>query len=114
MARNKQAARHDGVSRREFARRAVLAASAAALPASVVAQGASGAQSQPGPAPAPDPERKLQDILARYGNRLSEAQKADLRRLLSDQAKSLDALRAFSLDNSDQPATVLRLAREKS
>lgn len=105
------------ISRREFARGAALAAvTVAALPAGVLAQ-----QEKTPPKPEPpqapvlapraqaEAERTLQAVLAKYGEHLSEEQKADLRRLVLQQQKSLETLRAFPLDNSDQPATVLHL-----
>lgn len=123
--------RKAGISRREFARRAVLAtASAAALPAGLLdaapdlPRGAkidsrnnfeSGQGKLQGPPPASnvsaneiEVENKFESILSQYGSRFSEEQKADIRRLVGEMQKPLDRLRAFSLDNSDQPATVLK------
>ncbi|HXN23277.1 MAG TPA: hypothetical protein VOA41_11110 [Candidatus Dormibacteraeota bacterium] len=126
------------ISRREFARRAVLAtASAAAIPAGLldetrklpgsdaVRQNAfenapqrglpDSSQSAPQNAAAVsvsaneiEVENKFDNILSQYGSRFSEEQKADIRRLVGEMQKPLDRLRAFSLDNSDQPATVLK------
>ena len=52
---------------------------------------------------------KIQSILRKHSDRLSEAQKADIGRLVEEGQKSLEALRAFPLDNSDQPGNILRL-----
>jgi len=106
-----------GISRRDFARRAAIAAATAAcLPGELLAV-------PPAPPPAPlqqaseklspeiqaEVEAKIQAIFSRYGTRFSEAQKDDIRRLVTEGQKSLEAMRAFPLDNSDQPATVLKL-----
>ena len=112
MSKRKGLRGHDGISRREFARKAMLTATAAALPSSVLGQSAGG--TEPGQAPTlpptakADADRAFAAVLERYGARLTDAQKSDLRSLLAQQQKSLDTLRAFSLDNGDQPATVLR------
>jgi hypothetical protein len=68
------------------------------------------------PAPAPTPpvlspvaEAQLQALLAKHGKQFSDAQKADIRRLLSEAAKPSEELRKFSLTNADEPALVLHL-----
>jgi hypothetical protein len=107
------------LSRREFARRAALAAGVAA-----VAPGALlSLPTEPKPAASPEKplppaaqlspelqaegELKHQWVLQKYGSRLSEAQKQDVHRLIMEGQKPLAAFRAFPLDNADQPATVL-------
>lgn len=122
------------ISRREFARRAALTtASVAAIPAALFAEikeppdrvgsGVAGnSQSAPQEAvPRPDVspseaevENKFESILTKYGTRFNDAQKADIRRLLGETQKQLDRLRAYSLDNSDQPATVLKPLMERT
>src|SRR5260370_15553650 len=80
-------------SRRTFARSAALAAAAAALPVDLLPQAqlppAASAPASEKPAdqtPKLSPEShaeaaaKIQNILHKYGNRLSDAQKADLRK----------------------------------
>lgn len=127
------------ISRREFARRAVLAtASSAAIPAALLGD----ISDSPGRAEQDilqntrenarqnfpqnaDPtshasaneievENKFESILSQYGSRFSEEQKADIRRLVGETQRQLDRLRAFSLDNSDQPATVLKPLMERA
>src|SRR5712692_7144073 len=44
--------------------------------------------------------------------RLTEEQKADLQRLVTEGQKSLESLRVFPLDNADQPATVFEIYPE--
>lgn len=85
-------------SRREFAR--ALAATAA-LPAI-----RSQAQEI-----TPTAEAQAAAILARYGARLSEAERADLRKAVSQLEKASQALRDFPLENSDEPASIFRVYR---
>jgi hypothetical protein len=112
------------ISRREFARRAAFVSAAASLsPADLLVE-------KPAAPPAPalqtlgpklspesqtEMESRLQGVFAKYGSRLSDAQKADLRRLAVDGQASLERLRAFPTDNSDAPALYLRplMEREK-
>ena len=108
------------LSRREFARRTALAATTVVMtPAALLSQesapkSASPSQATPQPAtqlsPAlqADGERKYQWIIENYGTRLSDAEKKDVHRLVMEGQKPLAAFRAFPLDNSDQPATVLK------
>lgn len=108
------------LTRREFARRAAVAATTAVLvPATLLSQ-----ETAPKPATAPsappqtttelspalkaEGELKYQWIIQNYGNRLSDAEKQDVRRLVMEGQKPLAAFRAFPLDNADQPATVLK------
>ncbi len=111
-----------GVSRRSFARGAALAGAAAALlPAHLLAQAqspaptaAAGAEKPPEPSPKLSPasqaeaEGKIQNIMRKYGSRLSDAEKADVRKSVLSQQESIDKLRAFPLENWDEPALVLR------
>lgn len=106
------------ISRRDFARRAALAAATAAcLPRELMANPLASLPSQDAPAQEPklslesqaEVEAKFQAILRKYGNRLSDAQKADIRRLVTEGQKPLDEMRAFPLDNSDQPGNVLKV-----
>jgi hypothetical protein len=118
------------ITRRDFARGAVLtAATVAAVPAEVFAEEAKKAKPKPAvpaekapekpAASAGEPqlsaasqaevENAYKNILDRYGERLSAEQKKDVRRLLVQQQKGIDGLRAFPLTNADEPATVLRV-----
>jgi hypothetical protein len=105
------------ISRREFARRAgIAAASAACLPAHLVTPQI-GEGTQPlqqtatklSPESQAEVEEKVQAIFREYGARFSEAQKAEIRRLVTEGQKPLDALRKFPLENSDQPANVMKI-----
>ncbi|HYL69494.1 MAG TPA: hypothetical protein VEX69_10030 [Candidatus Limnocylindria bacterium] len=106
-----------GISRRDFAWSAAMAAATAAcLPADLLAS-----SSLPAPAPPQQPDEKLspesqaevdakiQALFRKYGDRLSDAQKADIRRLLTEGQKPLELMRKFPLDNADQPGNVMRL-----
>ena len=117
--------KQDGISRREFARRVALTTvTAAALPGALVeevcaaAPAAQEAAKPPVLTPAGQAEvdARIQAILGRYGNRLSEAQKADVRRLASVLQPQLEKLRAYPIANEDAPATVLKtiVEREKN
>jgi hypothetical protein len=109
----------DRITRRKFALGAAATATAALLPArEVLAQAAP----QPSPAQSPaDPmsklspaaraevEMKANDIFRKYGSRLSEDQKADIRRILAENQDGLEKMRSFALANSDQPAIVWQI-----
>jgi hypothetical protein len=113
------------ISRREFTRRAAMVSAAASLaPANLLAS------EPPSPPPLPqqasngpklsaesqmEVESRIRSILAQYGSRLSEAQKADLRRLATEAQPPLDRLRAYAVENGDGPALYLKplIEREK-
>lgn len=116
----------EGLSRRDFARRAALAAAGVAvLPRDLMALAvetkpdsnaaapklSSGAPPEPklSDASRAEAEARIDAILRKRGDRLSEAQKAEVRRIVLQGQKSLDTLRTFPLANSDEPATVLHL-----
>jgi hypothetical protein len=128
--REKQPARNgpDDPSRREFARGATVAAAAiAAIPSGVLgavneadrgrthgsapktAQQPAGEGPKLSPEAMAEVEAKVAEIMRRYGDRLDEAQKADIRRLVREGQAPLEALRAFPLENSDEPATILHM-----
>jgi predicted component of type VI protein secretion system len=114
-----------GITRRAFARSAALvAATVAVLPTDVFSQAAA-----PVPAPAAAPpaaadaapklspasqaevEARVQGVMRQFGDRLSDAQKAEVRRLITLGQKSVEDLRAYPLESSDEPATILKLRR---
>jgi hypothetical protein len=57
----------------------------------------------------------VRTILSLYGDRFSESQKTDLLKISSGAQKSLDRLRAYKIENSDEPALHLKplMEREK-
>ena len=113
------------ISRREFARRAALVSAAASLSSAELlgAQTTSSAPStsQSPAAPNLSPESQIEaqsridSILAQYGTRLSDAQKADLTRLSNAAQPMLDRLRAFPVGNGDGTGLYLKplIEREK-
>ena|ERR1700674_1032975 len=121
MGNKKEAA----ISRREFARRAAIVSAAASLaPANLLRAEplASTPQDQQAPnLPKLSPQSqaeadlRIQAILAQYGSRLSDAQKADIRRLAAEAQPPLDRLRAYATENGDGPALYLKplIEREK-
>ena len=106
------------ISRREFARRAALASAAATLaPGDLLSSQAAKplpATQQPPAVPKLSPESqaeveaRIQAILGPYGNRFTDAQKADLRRLCTLAQPPLDRLRAYAIENGDAPALYLK------
>jgi len=111
------------ISRREFARRAAFVSAAASLAPSKFL----GPESIAAPLPAQQPanvpklspegqaevESRIQAIFAQYGNRLSDPQKADIRRLATEAQPPLDRLRAFATDNGDGPGLYLKPLMER-
>jgi hypothetical protein len=119
------------LSRRDFARSLALAATAAVVVPGTVLSQESAPKPNPAPGAGPQPtaqlspalqaegELKYQWIIQNYGDRLTDAEKQDVHRLVMEGQKPLPAFRAFPLDNADQPATVLKftdaeLASERS
>ncbi len=123
-----------GISRREFARRAAIASAVAswapvqavaAAPSLPPAQAAQPSQAQQTPqVPAlpklapegqAEVEARVQAILSQYGERFSDEQKTDIRRLCTAVQPSLDRLRAYAVANGDGPALYLKplVEREK-
>ena len=116
------------VTRRRFTVGAVAAATAALInPAEALEQVQSSAPSQTvatveqkakaamaklSPAAQAEVEMKVASVFRKYGDRLSDEQKADIRRAMAETQDGLEKMRAFVLENGDQPATVLKLRRE--
>jgi hypothetical protein len=98
------------ISRRSFARGAALAATAVAVPGATAARPSSStsdafAQEEP----SSQIECQFQSVLKKCAGRLSEEEKADVKRLLAQVQKTSDALRAYTLENSDEPATTFEV-----
>ena len=98
------------VSRRVFARGAFAAATAAAVLPSALAQ----APPQPAPPPNPEVDARIQWILTKYGSRLDETQRADIRRIIAGGQKDVETMRAFPLPNGVEPATMFHVYRRRS
>ncbi len=111
------------ISRREFARRAAIVSAAASLAPSNLLTSESVAAPSPEQLPAKAPklspesqaevESRIQSIFAQYGNRLSDAQKTDIRRLATEAQPPLDRLRAFATGNGDGPGLYLKPLMER-
>jgi hypothetical protein len=100
-------------SRRQFARRAAVASAAVAVaPARTLF---------PAPSPQIPPESpkltpegqaeadsRYQQILALYGIRLDDGQKANLKKMCADLQPTLEKIRKFSLENGNAPALFLK------
>ena len=56
-------------------------------------------------------EMKVSEIVRKYGDKLSAEQKADIRKVMAEGQDGLEKMRAFALDNGDQPATVFQAYR---
>lgn len=115
------------VTRRRFTLGVAAAATTALInPAEALEQVQNAASSQTGtleekaksamaklsPAAQAEVEMKVASIFRKYGDRLSDEQKADIRRAMAETQDGLEKMRAFVLENGDQPATVLKLRRE--
>ena len=115
------------ISRREFTRRAAFVSAAVSLsPAELLTRESASSVAQPPQTPAPgvpklspesqaEMESRIQAVFTKYGSRLSDAQKSDLRRIAAEGQAALDRLRSFPTDNSDGPALYLKplMEREK-
>jgi hypothetical protein len=96
------------ISRRGFGRRAAIAV---ALGASKDAAAAPQPQGQT-PLDAADQaevDAKFSNVVRQYGSRLSDEQKTRVRGVLGRHQRMLARVRAFTVENSDPPATGLRL-----
>ena len=58
-------------------------------------------------------EMKVASIFRKYGDRLSDEQKADIRRIMAESQEGLEKMRAFKLENGDQPADAFRAFRSE-
>src|SRR5579863_6405330 len=110
---NKKSSR---ISRREFALQAALGtATAACLPGDLllarplISQPESAQEIKLSPASQAEVDAKIQAILRKYGDRLSEAQKADIHRLVTESQAPLEKMRAFPLDNDDHSGNVFQI-----
>ena len=108
------------MTRRRFALGAAVAATTVFLPG-----GEAAAQTEPPKTGAPpvrpgssssklspeaqaEVEMKVREIFRKYGKRLNDEQRADIRKVMAETQSGLEKMRAFALENSDQPATVVK------
>ena len=107
------------ISRRDLGRVAGVVAGAALLPK--VAHADEPKKQSKAPAAAKkltgaaqvEADQRVQLTIARYGARLSKAERADLARISADMQGVLDELRAYPLDWSDEPAHIFRAPRRR-
>jgi hypothetical protein len=59
-------------------------------------------------------EAKVASIFRKYGDRLSDEQKADVHRIMAETQEGLEKMRAFPLENGDQPADTFRAYRNEA
>jgi hypothetical protein len=113
------------LGRRQFALGAAAAATTAILPGSVVlAQAAAGADksldektraamAKLTASAQAEVEMKVASIFRKYGDHLSDEQKADIRRIMAESQEGLEKMRAFKLENGDQPADTFSAYRRE-
>ena len=113
-----ESTRIPSISRRKFTVGAAVAATAALLPEGQAraespepAQSQSDAAAKLSPGARAEVESKVREIFRKYGSRLTDEQKADIRKVMADTQDGLEKMRAFVLDNGDQPACVFELYR---
>jgi len=92
------------VSRRAFALSLAVAGVATATPSTPAAEA-------PPAATTPELEARINWIIGKYGARLNDEQRADIRRLIVSGQPGVDAMRAFPLDNAVEPATIFKVWR---
>ena len=98
-----------GVTRRQFGKQVAFAGLSAALAATpAAAQSEAAHPSEKETTAADDIEARYQQIIRRYGDRLSEEQRKRVRKILVYNEKLLAPIRSFPLDNGQPAATVLK------
>jgi hypothetical protein len=113
------------LGRRQFAFGAAAAATTALLPGNVLAgdllaqtatdksldEKARAAMAKLTASAQAEVEMKVASVFRKYGEHLSDEQKADIRRIMAESQDGLERMRAFHLENSDQPADAFRAYR---
>ncbi|HEX5324894.1 MAG TPA: hypothetical protein VFW40_13995 [Capsulimonadaceae bacterium] len=103
----------EALSRRDFGRRAVTAVAAALVSGPLAAHADAPSAADP-VKDTPDSEEaavdaKLANVVRKYGDRLSQAQRRRLRDIIAGNQQMMKRVRDFALENADAPATGLRL-----
>lgn len=122
MEQGKNPKRQASFSRRDFSRSAIAAVAAAALaPTPALPQrGETPAAGSPPQQQAPDLsdlsaearaeiDAKVENVIRRWGDRLSDEQKTRMRTIITRHVRMLETVRKFPLKNGDAPASVLKL-----
>src|SRR5579859_7175038 len=122
------------LGRRQFALGAAAAATSALLPGDLLAQAAAAdksledqslenqslekktraAMAKLSASAQAEVEMKVASIFRKYGDRLNDEQKADIRRIMAESQEGLEKMRAFKLENADQPADAFRAYRHEA
>lgn len=89
------------ISRRAFG--SLIAASA--LVSARSAESAEPAQNQP----SPEVEARINWVFTKYGSRLNDEQRADIRRIITGGQPAIDAMRAYPLGNEVGPPVPFRV-----
>ena len=76
-----------------------------------VAQETKAAMAKLSPRAQAEVEMRVAEIFRKHGASLSQEQKADIRKVMAETQEGLEKMRAFVLDNGDQPATVFHAYR---
>lgn len=117
--------KNNSITRRSFAVGAAAAAAAALIqpaealspqqtatkPAAPLTQQAQAALAKLSPKSRAEVQMKMDEIIRKYGDKLSEEQRADILKVMAESQTGLETMRAFALTNADQPADVLQLYR---
>lgn len=110
----------EGLSRRDFAKAAALTGAAALLPGELLSQEQKPAPEAAKESSAPtaaklsatsqaEADMAYETLMRKYGQRFTDEQKADIKRLVNQQQSGLDKLRAATVTNSDEPGTVFQI-----
>jgi hypothetical protein len=110
---------NEGLSRRDFAKAAALTTAVVLVPSRLLSQeqktAPKAAKTPETPKLSPESqaeaEMAYETLMRKYGRRFSDEQKAEIKRLVTQQQSSLDKLRAATVKNSDEPATVFQIYR---
>lgn len=120
------------LDRRQFALGAAAAATALILPVNAISENVltvnrpakagedsnddkiRAAMSKLSPGAQKEVEMKVDSIFRKYGDHLSDEQKSDIRRIMAETQDGLEKMRAFKLENGDQPADAFAAYRPGS
>jgi hypothetical protein len=98
---------------RQVSRRKLIVGTAAALSATAALAQQSDSGTGLSPADQAEVDAKYANVIRKYGERLSEAQRTRSREVLVRHQLMLMRVHDFALENGDAPATGLRLQPEK-
>ena len=104
------------ISRREFAREVMMLAAAMAVSRAPVIAAEGPSQSLRAGSGAPQSSQaeidaRVQWIITKYGSRLDNQERADVRRIIAGGQAGVEAMRKYDLENSTAPAEPFRIYR---